>query len=595
MAFSFQDFFRTLTKKRSIKALGGFDAEIRRLSPSDAAIGILLVSLMAGSAFTMVANTSLSTTIEIPAQGGTYTEGIVGAPRFINPVLALSEADRDVTALVFSGLMKANPDDTLSPDLAASYTVSDDQLTYTFTLRDDALFHDKTPVTAGDVAFTVSATQNPAMKSPKRANWEGVAVTVVDEKTVSFTLRAPYGPFLENLTLGILPSHLWSDVTSEEFPFSSLNTSPVGSGPYRLETIEQNSSGIPIEYDLVAFRGGARTPYINRIIFKFYGNTEDLEHALNTGIVEAANSVNPGNAESKSQKVKEAVFARVFGVFFNQNQNDIFADQGVRKALDTAIDKQKIVSTVVSGYGSVIDGPLPPDSTRTVLEDARAEEARIASARTLLEKAGWKLGEDGVYAKTANKETKRLAFSLITGNAPELKRTAELVVEDWRALGAEVDLKFFDQNDLNNDILRPRKYEALLFGLVVGHDLDLFAFWHSSQRNDPGLNIGLYANIAVDKKLESARAELDPLVRQKDVKEAARLISEETAAIFLYAPHFVYVMPEYVQGVRLPAIVNPSDRFAQVDQWHLSTERVWPIFIKNKSDAYQESSIPLNN
>src|SRR3989344_2077632 len=554
MSFSFRNFLNSLTTPRSIKVLGGLDAELKRLSPSDAAIGVILTFLMASSAFAMLAHTSLSLAIEIPARGGTYTEGIVGAPRFVNPVLALSEADRDLTTLVFSGLMKQNSDGILSPDLAASYTVSDDGLTYTFTLRDTAIFHDKTPVTAEDVAFTVGAIQNPAMKSPRRANWEGVLVSVVGEKIVSFTLKAPYGPFLENLTLGILPSRLWREVTAEEFPFSSLNTNPVGSGPYRLGTIRQNSSGIPVEYDLVAFRDGARSPYIDRIVFKFYGKSEDLQNALDTEAIQAANSVNPaGVAESTSHRVEEAVFARVFGVFFNQNQNDIFADQAVRKALDTAIDKQAIVSTVVSGYGSVIHGPLPPNDTRIFSEESIPKEARIA-------------------------------FSLATGNASELKRTAELVADDWRALGAEVDLKFFDQNDLNNEILRPRKYEALLFGLVVGRDLDLFAFWHSSQRNDPGLNIALYANIAVDKKLEAARRELDPALRQKDVTEAAEQIAGEVAAVFLYAPHFVYVTPSVVMGIDVPSIVNPSDRFAQVDEWYLARERVWPVFITHNTE-----------
>src|SRR3989338_1928898 len=592
MSFSFRNYLNSLTTPRSIKVLGGLDAELKRLSPSDAAIGVVLTFLIASSAFAMLAHTSLSLAIEIPARGGTYTEGIVGAPRFVNPVLALSEADRDLTTLVFSGLMKQNSDGILSPDLAASYTVSDDGLTYTFTLRDTAIFHDKTPVTAEDVAFTVGAIQNPAMKSPRRANWEGVLVSVVGEKISSFTLKAPYGPFLENLTLGILPSRLWREGTAEEFPFSSLNTNPVGSGPYRLGTIRQNSSGIPVEYDLVAFRDGARSPYIDRIVFKFYGKSEDLQNALDTEAIQAANSVNPaGVAESTSHRVEEAVFARVFGVFFNQNQNDIFADQAVRKALDTAIDKQAIVSTVVSGYGSVIHGLLPPNDTRIFSEESIPKEARIASSRALLEKAEWKQGVDGVYAKTVKKETKRLAFSLATGNASELKRTAELVADDWRALGAEVDLKFFDQNDLNNEILRPRKYEALLFGLVVGRDLDLFAFWHSSQRNDPGLNIALYANIAVDKKLEAARSELDPALRQKDVTEAAEQIAGEVAAVFLYAPHFVYVTPSGVMGIDVPSIVNPSDRFAQVDEWYLARERVWPVFITNNTE--KASAIPF--
>ncbi|MCH7975051.1 MAG: ABC transporter substrate-binding protein, partial [Bacteroidetes bacterium] len=116
---------------------------------------------------------------------------------------------RDLTALVYSGLLKATPDGGLVPDLAKSYTISNDGLNYTFVLRDDITFHDGEPITIDDILFTIEKTQDPTLKSPKRANWDGVAVTKINGQKIQFILRQPYAPFLENTTLGILPRHLW--------------------------------------------------------------------------------------------------------------------------------------------------------------------------------------------------------------------------------------------------------------------------------------------------------------------------------------------------------------------------------------------------
>lgn len=573
--------WRSLLAWRDFAPIQNFERKLSFFTPSDWFVVGTLGIIMALAAGTLLAAVSVALTSEVPTRGGTYTEGIVGTPRFVNPLLAISDADRDLSELAYSGLMRINPDGSFSPDLAASYMVSADKLTYTFTLADDARFQDGTPVTADDVAFTVKQAQNPDIKSPVRANWEGVNVSVIDPKTVSFTLKAPYAPFLENTTLGILPQHLWQSVTAEEFPFSNLNAKPVGSGPYEVTAIDRNNSGIPTGYHLSAFEDGVEKPYIGQFILKFYDNPDALQGAFNRGDVGAAYGLAPASVTA-AYTVHEAVYDRVFGIFFDQNQNQIFSDMAVRKALDTAVDKNAIVSIILKGYGSAIDGPLPPRSIGETVSAAASPEERIASARAILEKAGWKLGADGIYEKTVTvnkkKQIERLSFSLSTSNAPELKKAAELAAADWKAFGADVGVQFFEQTDLTTDVIRPRRYDALLFGLVVGSELDLYPFWHSSQRNDPGLNIALYANTAVDKLLETSRTDTDPKSRSAKIASAAKTISDETAAVFLYTPYFVYLSPHVLEGISLGTIETPSDRFASVDQWYLSTERVWPIF-----------------
>lgn len=509
-------------------------------------------------------------TVEIPAHGGSFTEGIVGTPRFINPVLAISDADRDITELVYTGLMR-DINGEVVPDLAEGYTLSGDRTTYTFTIREDARFHDGTPVTAEDVAYTIDLVTNPAVKSPKRANWDGVTVTVIDDRTVSFILKEPYALFLSNTVLGILPKHLWKDVRIEELPFSKLNVEPIGAGPYRVSRLTTTSAGIPSQLDLVAYTAATRVPYISKISFHFYGDTESLEAALSRDSSLAAHSVSPSVASE--QAVHEAVLGRVFAVFFNQNQNNIFASKPVREALDASLDKKSIVSTLIGGYGSPAASPLPPESAS---QASTSEQVRDASA--ILVKDGWRKGEDGFWSKTVKKSTTRLAFTLTTGNAPELKKAAELVEKQWRDFGVDVTVKYFDQSDLQQDSIRPRKYDALLFGEVVGRDADLFAFWDSSQRNDPGLNIALYTNTAVDKLLRDARGTEDATERAALTRQAAATIANESAAVFLYSPHFIYLTDKHIQGITLGTIITPADRFSSITEWYLETERVWPFF-----------------
>lgn len=232
-----------------------------------------------------------------------------------------------------------------------------------------------------------------------------------------------------------------------------------------------------------------------------------------------------------------------------------------------------IISTLIDGYGSPLSGPLPPTSLSTETKASTVEEA----AR-ILERAGWKKGTDGVWARTEKKVVTRLAFTVRTGNADELRTAAELVTGAWRTFGADVTLELFDAQDLSDDVIRPRKYDALLFGQVVGTDADLFAFWDSSQRNDPGLNIALYTSTKVDGLLRDARRATDASERSRLTREAATVITDETAAVFLYSPHFVFGTPPQLRGVTLGNIVTPADRFLSVDTWYVTTERVWPLF-----------------
>ncbi len=521
--------------------------------------------------------------VSTPARGGSLTEGIIGSPRFINPILAVSDADRDLTALVYSGLLHATPQGQYVPDLASEYSVSPDGKTYTFVIRSDATFQNGTPVTADDVAYTVQKIQDAALKSPLRANWEGVDVQILDSHTITFSLRSAYAPFVENLTLGVVPKALWQGVTDDEFPFSDLNTSPIGSGPYRVSSISRTASGIPSSYKLTAFAQYALgEPYLTRLTLQFYQSETALESALANGDVESASGISPASLGSLDANIKTVPLNRVFGVFFNQNQSEVLRIAEARQALSDSIDRTDLVRVVLGGYGVPLTGPVPPSLSKAALADTVGSSTLMQSARETLLQKGWKL-ENGVLTKTTGtgktQKTVTLRLTLATANVPELRAAAQYLKEVWSAMGAQIDVQVYDQGDLSQNVIRPRKYDALLFGEVVGRELDLFAFWHSSQRNDPGLNIAGYANATADKALETLRTTSDPAARQELIKTFSAQVAKDMPAAFLYAPDFVYSIPNDIAGVDLGFVETPSDRFLGVAQWHRETDYVWPLFV----------------
>lgn len=549
--------------------------------------GLLIVFIGAGAYASLKANSLFLH--EMPAHGGTITEGIIGIPRFINPLLAVSDADRDLAALVYSGLLRRNEDGELVPDLAEKYEITEDGLTYTITLKNDLTWHDGTPLTTEDVEFTILRAQDSAIKSPRRAAWEGVTLEKMSPAVIRMHLRQPFGGFLENLTLGIMPKHIWKGITPDLFALSAHNSSPIGSGPYRIEGITNNSSGIPSTYTLRAFEKFALgTPYIDSIKVVFLPSEETLANALKEGLVEAAGALSTESVEKfkdRNMRLERSTLPRVFGIFFNQNQAPIFADAALREALILAIDKDAIVEEVLHGYGQTVDGPIPPGSLgyEAGEEVATSSAARIARAQTLIEKEGWeKNSETGIYERIgADKKTvTQLSFSLSTADIPELKNAAEKAVENWNTLGVKVELKVFETGDLNQNIIRPRKYEALLFGEIVGHEPDLFSFWHSSQRNDPGLNIALYTNSSVDKLIGEIRSTVDREKRTELYTKTSATIEKDFPAAFLYSPEFIYILPRHIKKAEMASIVTGSERFSNIYQWYIETDNVWNIFLK---------------
>jgi peptide/nickel transport system substrate-binding protein len=550
-------------------------------------IFITLAIILLMTSLSLLWKVNLNFVTKVPAHGGSLTEGLIGSARFINPLLELSDSDRDLTYLIYSGLMRATAEGDLQPDLAESYTISEDGLTYAFKIRDDAYFHDGKKVTTDDVTYTVQMAQDITLRSPKRNSWMGVEAEKTGETEVTFKLKQPYSPFLENTTLGILPKHIWGGANTDQFSLSLYNIEPVGSGPYTVSQVNRDSLGIPTSYELKSFdKYTLGEPHITDLKFNFYLSEKSLLEAYLAHEIDSTSSLSLQSMEKlkDSDVLTEKVsLPRVFGLFFNQNQTKVFLNKEVRQVLNMTVNKDRIVSQALGGYGEKIDGPLPngvlgetTDQTITYNKD----EA-IKKAKEILTKAGWKFNEtESVWEKKISKsEIQKLAFSISTSNTPDLKKVADILKEDWSLLGVQVEILTFDPSDLNQSVISPRKYDALLFGEIISRSLDLFAFWHSSQRNT-GYNVAMYTNSKADKLLEEARQISDKDARLKKYALFEAEIKNDIPAIFIYSPEFIYLLPSKIQGFKSGLVNNRSERFDDVFKWYIETDRIWNFLLK---------------
>jgi len=611
---------------------------LRSLRPTEALVFALILCLCMASLIYILHKIDQANSIYVPVRGGSYSEGIVGEARFINPVLSYSDADKDMSALIFNGLLKATPQGTLAPDLAQSWTVSSDGLTYDVILKPNLKFQDGTPLTTDDVEFTVNKVLDPAIQSPLAASWADVTVQKISPTEIQFVLKTPDVPFLENLTLGILPKHIWQNVDDSNFSIFIQNREPIGSGPYRIKKAYKNASGAYQYYDLAPFAGYAGgEAYISDFIVRFYSNEDDALSAYRSGSIQGLGDISPEDAtdlRDKGYDVESAPLPRIFGLFLNQNSAPIFVNKEVRQALSMSVDNNALIQQVLQGWGVPATGPIPAEldptlvpgldgnatgttatalsatssdtssssadsatnpagpatlstsssSTPPTLSTTSAGTDPVAAARQLLIDKGWKLGDDGVFEEqstTGGKTvTNRLSFTISTSNDPELKDTAEALKEIWKRLGADVQVQIYQPSDLASKVIQPRQYDALLFGEEVGRDLDLFPFWHSSERNDPGLNVALYTNVKADAALETLRTSTDPSTRYAAIETFKEQVANDIPAIFLYSPDYIYATNRKVSDMNIVDMTTAAERFMDVSQWYVETEKLWKIFAR---------------
>ena len=508
-----------------------------------------------------------------PNFGGTLTEGLVGQPQFINPVLAASSStDSDLSRLVFGQLLHFDESGELSPDLTESMPeISADKKTYTVKLKTNLRWQDGKPLTADDVVFTVQTIQAAETESALRANWIRVKVQKIDDLTVSFTLNEVSNSFINNFTLGIIPQHLWSSLAGRNFRLSDANLKAVGAGPFSVSEIKKTAEGsiksITLKANELYYAG---RPYLDEIVFKFYNDYDSLLNAYQGREVQSLGLVpfdkTAFTLSQEKTKSYDLNLPQYQAVFFNLARNPILAEKAVRQALWLATDRTEIINGVYNGAVDPSYGPILPESLGYNPNVAASSHTNIEEAAGILNKAGWALDSaTNIRMKKGN----LLEFNLVvSGNLILNVKAAQIIQAQWSKTGAKVNLIVVGPKELQDEYIRGRSFDAILTSENTGADPDPFPFWHSSQSHDPGLNLTGFSNAESDKLLTEARKIADTNARAASYSRFQEIINDGLPAIFLTRALYLYNVPKTLQNINLTNIINPSDRFTGVNLWY---------------------------
>ncbi|MBI3914711.1 MAG: peptide ABC transporter substrate-binding protein [Chloroflexi bacterium] len=514
-------------------------------------------------------------TVERPNYGGTHIEGVAGRPSALNPIFSqYNEVDRDIAALIFTGLTRADENGIIQPDLATRWVVSPDGLVYTFTLRADVRWHNGARFDAQDVLYTIQAIQSPEYKGPPDLAifWRTVAISPVDSSTVRFQLTQAYAPFLEYTTIGMLPASLLSDVSPTELAGHPFNKRPVGTGPFRY--VEATADSLTLEANPHYY--GTRA-LLARVQFRFYPDYETIFAAFNRGEVEGISRILP-NYLPKARAVTnlKLYHARLSGyslIFLNLSK-PAFQDKAVRQALLYATDRDKLVSDVLQGQAMVAPSPIEPGAWAN---DATLKPYPydVAKANALLDAAGWReRTPDG----TRQKNQQAFAFTLVTSDDPTRSALANEIAKAWQAIGVKAVVQSVPPTQLLQNFLRLRQFDAVLYEWrTSSSDPDQYENWHQTQipaasnmgQNYSGLNDRDFSEV-----LEAARKTSDQAKRVELYQKFQQLFADRVPALLLYYPIYTYGVDARIRGVQLAPLQTASDRFRNLAQWYVKTKRV---------------------
>jgi len=532
------------------------------------------------------------TTNLIPTRGGTYIEGMVGQPHAINPLLCqYNEVDRDLCSLVFNGLFYLDAHGLPRPDLAARLPdISPDGLVYTVTLRSDVHWHDGQPFTSDDVLFTISLVQDPGFPGSEDLAelWRTVEISRVNAYNLSFTLREPYAPFADYLTLGIVPAHVLRSVSPADLALADFNLRPVGTGPFQVDEV----AVLRGQVDHVTLSSSPNyfgsQPFLDKIVFKFFADDTAVFNAYRAGQVQGIARVSYSDLAHLRQfpdlKVFSAPVAGYSMIFMNLSNPDVpfFQDKQVRQALFLALDRNQLVEQAQGGQGIVMPGPILPD-TWAFDPALPAIQPDPDKARALLDAADWRIGGSGISTPgilnlaallppdVRSKDGKALGFTLLTNTDPVHLEMAKTLAEQWKAIGVTVTVTAAPM--LVPNYLAPRSYEAVLIDLSLAGDPDPYPFWHEMQAS-AGQNYSGYKDRDMSEILEQARRTNDQSKRFQFYKRFQQMFMDEMPAIPLVRPIFTFAVDERVHEVQIGPLEYPSDRFRNVTDWYIVTRRV---------------------
>lgn len=494
--------------------------------------------------------------------GGRYVEAVVGQPTRVNPLAVhANDAEDDLVALVFSGLMRIGADGQPQPDLAQAWELTADGLTYTFRLRPGLTWHDGVSVTASDVAFTIARLQGPSFQGPPAlaGAWADVQVFVSDPATVLIRTPEPAADFLTRAALGLLPAHLAAEMTAPTgFDVAPFDRHPVGTGPYRLVTLDDRHAVLERHA-----RFALGLPAIGRIELRFVADVDAQLAALAAGDADAALlGEQPAAGEQaalarRRDLVETALPRTAYTALYLNNQRAPLDATALRRALAASIDRGAVIAAA-GIRGTAGDGVIVPGSWAYQPLDAPASDLDA-----LWREAGWTRGADGRRAQ----DGKALELELVTNADAPREAMARNVAQQLTAQGVTVNVVALATNRAIVDRLQGGAYQLAIFGWEAGADPDPYPGWHTSQGG--GGNVAGFQDPEADALLEAARTTLDGAERRELYGLFQRRFADQAPALVLAYPSRTYVYFTRLRGATWGLLVTAGSHFRDVYRWRL--------------------------
>ncbi len=516
-----------------------------------------------------------------PAEGGIYSEGLIGTFMRLNPLLDYyNEADRSVDRLIFNGMLRIDDRGLPLADLATAWGISRDGMIYNFSINPEATWHDGQPVSSDDVIFTIQmmTAEDSPVPNDLRQFWQQVEVNRLDEKTVQFKLPEPFAPFLDYLTFGLLPSHLLGDLTVSELINDPYNLQPVGSGPYRFDhliTEGDQINGVVLSAYKDYYDQGA---YIDQIAMRYYPDDQAAYGAYQAGdiagLADVTQTILPEVLKEQELNLYTTRLPEMTLLYLNLDdpQVSFFQDLNIRKALMQGLNRQAMIDNLLNGQAILADGPIFP-GTWAYYDGIEHYVYDQDQAIALLREAGFTLPASGGEIRTSEDGT-ALSFELLYADDEQHAALANAIQRDWAALGVKVSLTALPYDQLVSEHLETRNYQAALVDLNLSRspDPDPYPFWHQTQITS-GQNYSKWDDRQASEYLEQARitTELDERARLYNNFQVRW--SQELPAIPLFYPVYTYAVSSDVQGVSIGPIFDIPDRFNHVTNWYLVTRR----------------------
>lgn len=511
-------------------------------------------------------------TKEIPTTGGIIIEGIIGQPQYINPVLSFSndvnKPDRVLEYLIYPALFRLDTDGNLVNELVENYTVGDNGKEYIFTIKSGVTWDDNAPLTIDDIIFTIETIQNPNYNSPLNSALKGVIITRVDDSTLKLNLNASYSPFLSGLTFGILPKHIWSNLEPSAFLLAKANLEPVGAGKFKYKSIQKkkdgNISSITIERNPNYF---GDKPNIDTFILKFYKQEDLMIKDFKKNELQAITTLKTALDESDNFQTNILNTPQSFGIIFNI-KDPLLSNKEIRQAIANSINRDDIINNILKGKATKINGVFTPFNKFYI--DTPTEQ-NIENAKKILDDANWKdVDGDGIREK----DNQRAEFTLLVASGNKVDEVTTLIQSQIKAIGIQMNTEVIPFNELSNNQIRNRSYQALFLGIALNIYTDPYIYWHSSQINSPGLNLAQYTNVNNDGYLETARTNTDTNVIASSLAQFQQQIVSDVPAIFMYSPQYLYYTNPVISNIKLSVGNSSVDRYASISDWYVRTKRV---------------------